>query len=63
LLLNPDGSKLSKRQAHTSLDWYKEQGYLPEAVIHFISELGWTPPDPDKQQLFEKHELIQQVCQ
>ncbi|XP_049848087.1 glutamate--tRNA ligase-like [Schistocerca gregaria] len=44
LLLNEDRAKLSKRHAHTSVQWYKDQGYLPEAVANFVAFLGWTPP-------------------
>ncbi|MCL5676265.1 MAG: glutamate--tRNA ligase, partial [Patescibacteria group bacterium] len=32
IIRNPDKSKFSKRQGHTNIDWYKEQGYLPEAI-------------------------------
>lgn len=43
-LRNPDHGKLSKRQGHTSLTWYIEQGYLPEALLNFLCLLGWSHP-------------------
>lgn len=45
LLLNPDKSKLSKRKNDVSLLSYKEQGYLPEALVNFLSQLAWTHPE------------------
>lgn len=45
LLRNPDGSKLSKRKNPTSMLWYREQGFLPEAVINYLTHLGWTHPE------------------
>ncbi|MBI1957352.1 MAG: glutamate--tRNA ligase [Candidatus Niyogibacteria bacterium] len=44
LVLGPDRSKLSKRHGPTSLLEYREQGYLPEALINFMALLGWHPP-------------------
>ncbi len=45
LLLNPDRSKLSKRQGDVAVENYLEKGYLPEALINFIALLGWHAPD------------------
>jgi len=45
LILGPDKSKLSKRHGATSVVDYKEQGYLPEALINFMAFLGWSPGD------------------
>lgn len=45
LILNPDRSKLSKRFAETSVLKYREDGYLPEALINFLVLLGWHPTD------------------
>lgn len=59
LLLNADRSKLSKRQSHTSVNWYREQGYMPEAVINFVALLGWNPGSGDNQEIFTLDELIQ----
>lgn len=43
LILGEDKSKLSKRDATVSVADYKEEGYLPEALINFIAFLGWNP--------------------
>jgi len=45
LLLNPDRSKLSKRQGDVAVESYLEKGYLPEALINFIALLGWHSAD------------------
>lgn len=42
LILAPDKSKMSKRFGATSIREYKEQGYLPEALINFLCLLGWN---------------------
>ncbi|MBO7107530.1 MAG: glutamate--tRNA ligase, partial [Verrucomicrobia bacterium] len=43
LILNSDGSKMSKRDDGASLVTYPDMGYLPEAVINQLVLLGWTP--------------------
>ncbi len=43
LMLNPDRSKLSKRQGDVAVADYHNQGYLPEALINFMVLLGWNP--------------------
>ncbi|MCK9230614.1 MAG: glutamate--tRNA ligase [Syntrophales bacterium] len=55
LLLNPDRSKLSKRQGDVAVESYLDRGYLPEALINFISLLGWHPSDD--QEIFSLEEL------
>lgn len=45
LLLNPDRSKLSKRQGDVAVEDYKAKGYLKEALINFVALLGWTAGD------------------
>jgi glutamyl/glutaminyl-tRNA synthetase len=45
LLLGPDGKKLSKRYDAASVQWLREQGYLPEAVINYLALLGWGYDD------------------
>jgi glutamyl-tRNA synthetase len=44
LLRNPDHSKISKRKDPVAISWYKEKGYLPEALINFLCLLGWSHP-------------------
>lgn len=56
LLLNPDRSKLSKRQGDVAVEDYRAKGYLKEALINFIALLGWNPGD--EQELFTMNELI-----
>ncbi len=43
LILGPDRNKLSKRHGAVSLNEYRRQGYLPEAMINFMAFLGWNP--------------------
>ncbi len=45
LLLNPDKSKLSKRQGDVAVEDYRSKGYLKEALINFVALLGWTAGD------------------
>jgi glutamyl-tRNA synthetase len=45
LILNPNGSKMSKRDAGASIADYEAQGYLPEAVRNYLCLLGWSPKD------------------
>ncbi|MFP6872540.1 MAG: glutamate--tRNA ligase family protein [Verrucomicrobiales bacterium] len=50
LILNPDGSKMSKRDAGAGLQWYQDEGFLPEAVGNYLALLGWSPKD-DREKL------------
>jgi glutamyl-tRNA synthetase len=45
LILNPDGTKMSKRDKGASLTSYAEDGFLPEAVVNYLCLLGWSPKD------------------
>ncbi len=45
LILAPDRSKLSKRYIETSLNDFRTQGYLPEALVNFMAFIGWHPKD------------------
>ncbi len=45
LLLNPDKSKLSKRQGDVAVEDYLDKGFLPEALLNFVAFLGWNPGD------------------
>jgi len=56
LILNPDKSKLSKRQGDVSVEDFLAKGYLPEALINFVAFLGWNPKT-DKE-IFSLDELI-----
>lgn len=49
VILNQDRlGKLSKRTGSTSVDEYKQEGYLPEALINYLALLGWTPPNGEE---------------
>ena len=56
LVLAPDKTKLSKRHGAVALLDYRDQGYLPEAVLNFLAFLGWNPGT--EQELFTLDELI-----
>lgn len=43
LILNPSGSKMSKRDVGAALSMYQEEGYAPEAVLNYLFLLGWSP--------------------
>jgi len=45
LILNPDGSKMSKRDKGASVSSYLDGGYVPEAVRNYLCLLGWSPKD------------------
>jgi len=45
LILNGDGSKMSKRDQGASLTHYMDNGFLPEAVINYLCLLGWSPKE------------------
>jgi glutamyl-tRNA synthetase len=45
LILNMDGSKMSKRDTGAAVGGYADDGYLPEAVFNFLALLGWSPKD------------------
>ncbi len=56
LLLNPDKSKLSKRQGDVAVEDYRDKGYLPEALVNFVAFLGWNPGD--EREVFSLEELV-----
>lgn len=58
LLLNPDKSKLSKRQGDVAVEDYLKKGYLVEALFNFIALLGWNPTAD--REVFEMDELIKE---
>ena len=57
LILGKDYKKMSKRHGATSVDQYRQLGYLPEAIDNFLALLGWAPDG--EQELFTQEELIQ----
>ncbi len=56
LILGKDHTKMSKRHGATSVEQYKNLGYLPEALVNFLALLGWAPQD--EQEIFSREELI-----
>jgi glutamyl-tRNA synthetase len=56
LVLNEKRAKLSKRDGATSLDEFREDGYIKEALINFLASLGWAKGDD--QEIFTLEELI-----
>ena len=57
VIIGKDKRKLSKREGAVSVEAFKEQGYLPEAIINFITLLGWNPGT--EQEFFSLKELEQ----
>jgi glutamyl-tRNA synthetase len=57
LILNPDGSKMSKRDAGAAVGDYPRQGFLPGAVVNFIALLGWNPKT--EEEIFTMADLVE----
>ncbi len=57
LLLNPDKTKLSKRQGDVAVEDYIKNGYLKEAIINFVVLLGWNLGEGSTQEIFSMEEL------
>ena len=55
MILGPDGAKLSKRHGAVSVMQYREEGYLPEALLNYLVRLGWSHGD---QEIFSREEMI-----
>ena len=47
MILGPDGTKLSKRHGAVSVMQYREEGFLPEAVLNYLVRLGWSHGDQE----------------
>ncbi len=58
LILNPDKSKLSKRQGDVAVEDFLKHGYLKEGLLNFVAFLGWNPKTD--QELFSLTDLIEQ---
>jgi glutamyl-tRNA synthetase len=57
LILGPDKKRLSKRHGATSLQQYRNEGYLPEAIINFLALLGWSLDD--QTEFFTREQLVE----
>jgi glutamyl-tRNA synthetase len=55
MILGADGSRLSKRHGAVSVMQYRNEGYLPEAVLNYLVRLGWSHGD---QEIFSQDEMI-----
>lgn len=62
LILGKDRAKLSKRDSHTSMSEYIDEGYLPEGLINYLAMLGWAPKEKDGkvEEILSRAELISQ---
>ncbi|MEK7596295.1 MAG: glutamate--tRNA ligase [Patescibacteria group bacterium] len=58
LILNKNRAKLSKRDGAVSINDYRKEGYLPQAVFNFIALLGWHPKDD--QEIFSREYLLKE---
>lgn len=56
MILGEDGKRLSKRHGAVNVMQYKEDGYLPEALINYLVRLGWSSGD---QEIFSREEMIE----
>ena len=55
MILGSDGAKLSKRHGAVSVLQYRDEGFLPEAVLNYLARLGWSHGD---QEIFSVEEMI-----
>src|SRR5579875_1814466 len=58
ILLNTDRKTLSKRDGATGVSEYRAAGFLPDALVNFLSLLGWSPPGGDRE-IFSRAELCE----
>ena len=56
MILGPDGAKLSKRHGAVDIREYREQGYLPSAMLNYLVRLGWSHGD---QELFTLDQMVE----
>jgi nondiscriminating glutamyl-tRNA synthetase len=57
MILGPDRSPLSKRHGATAVDYFREEGYMPEALINYLALLGWSAEDG--QEILKMEDLVQ----
>ncbi len=56
MILGSDGERLSKRHGAVSVMQYKEEGYLPEALLNYLARLGWSHGDAE---VFSREQLVE----
>jgi glutamyl-tRNA synthetase len=57
MILGPDGQRLSKRHGAASVQAFRDEGILPEAMVNFLALLGWSPGD--EREVMGRDELIE----
>jgi glutamyl-tRNA synthetase len=61
LIVGPDRQPLSKRHGSVAVEWFKEQGFLPEAMVNYLALLGWSYDETttilSREQLIERFDL------
>ena len=57
LLRNTDQTKLSKRKNPTSVNYYRDMGYLPEALLNYLGLMGWSMPDGSE--IFSLQQMVE----
>ena len=56
MILGPDGERLSKRHGAVSVMQYRDDGYLPEALVNYLARLGWSHGD---EEMFSREQLVE----
>jgi glutamyl-tRNA synthetase len=56
MILGADGERLSKRHGAVSVTQYRDEGYLPEALLNYLARLGWSHGDDE---IFSQHQLVE----
>jgi len=56
MILGQDGERLSKRHGAVSVMQYRDEGYLPEALVNYLARLGWSHGD---EELFSREQLVE----
>jgi glutamyl-tRNA synthetase len=56
LILGPDKQKLSKRHGAVAVEWFREQGYVADAVVNYLALLGWSPGED--REILPRDELV-----
>jgi nondiscriminating glutamyl-tRNA synthetase len=57
LIVGPDRQPLSKRHGSVAVEWFREEGYLPEALVNYLALLGWSYDDHTE--VFGRDDLVQ----
>ncbi len=55
-VLNEQGEKMSKRRGAKPVTWYRDQGYLPDAMVNYLARLGWSHGDAE---IFSREQFLQ----